>query len=64
MNLGKTIAEDNDSKFVRIEDFLKQEFKDVEITRFAYAKVINAWMYFFNYNLKDELKEIILEWKE
>ena len=27
-------------------------------------KVINAWMYFFNYNLKDELKEIILEWKE
>ena len=32
------IAEDNDSKFARIEDFLKQEFKDVEITRFAYAK--------------------------
>ena len=28
------------------------------------AKVINAWMYFFNYHLKDELKEIILEWKE
>ena len=34
------IAEDNDSKFARIEDFLKQEFKDVEITRFAYAKGI------------------------
>ena len=34
------IAEDNDSKFQRIEDFLKQEFKDVEITRFAYAKGI------------------------
>jgi CheY-like chemotaxis protein len=38
MNLGKTIAEDNDSKFARIEDFLKQEFEDLEITRFAYAK--------------------------
>lgn len=32
------IAEDNDSKFTRIEDCLKQEFKDVEIIRFAYAK--------------------------
>ena len=32
------IAEDNDSKFARIEDCLKQEFKDIEITRFAYAK--------------------------
>lgn len=34
------IAEDNDSKFARIEDFLKQEYKDIEITRFAYAKGI------------------------
>lgn len=34
------IAEDNDSKFARIKDCLKQEFKDVEITRFAYAKGI------------------------
>lgn len=29
------------------------------------AKVINAWIYFFNYPyLKNELKEQILEWKE
>jgi gamma-glutamylcyclotransferase (GGCT)/AIG2-like uncharacterized protein YtfP len=29
------------------------------------AKVINAWVYFFNYTyLKNELKEQILEWKE
>ena len=34
------IAEDDDSKFARIEDFLKQEFKDVEIARFTYAKGI------------------------
>lgn len=34
------IAEDNDSKFIKIEDCLKHKFKDVEITRFAYAKGI------------------------
>ena len=32
------IAEDNDAKFERIKNCLKQEFKDLEITRFTYAK--------------------------
>ena len=32
------IAEDNDSKFARIKDCLEDEFEDLEITRFTYAK--------------------------
>lgn len=34
------IAEDNDSKFARIKNCLEDEFKDLEITRFTYAKGI------------------------
>lgn len=34
------IAEDNDSKFARIKDCLEDNFKDLEITRFTYAKGI------------------------
>lgn len=34
------IAEDNDSKFARIKDCLEYNFKDLEITRFTYAKGI------------------------
>lgn len=34
------IAEDNDSKFARIKNCLEDEFEDIEITRFTYAKGI------------------------
>ena len=34
------VAEDNDHKFERIQEFLKQEIPESEITRFTHAKAV------------------------